>query len=423
MIDLLGASPLYRKIMLSVTLASVFFLSLLTLIVVFSNEKLEEDLLAKQSDFELDYVRKLLAADPQARLPGSASLSTFLESRRAQQPIPKHLDGLADGLYHDIRMGGKSYHILVAPYHDDRIYIQHDVTDIEKSEDLLTLILLVAWVVLIVIIFFIAMILSKELSRPIRQLSDELTRLNPDERGVRLSQRFAEDEVGRIARAFDDYSQKIDGYVEKQIAFAAMASHELRSPLTIVQTSVDLIRRHHDESVIAPYLEKINRATGGMSNLIHALLAVTRDKPTLNPTVNVSLRPLVGEIIDAVATEAIAKQIWIDNELEYEDCVAADPTLLAVVLSNLIRNSVKHGERSSIVIAMQATQLRISDSGVGIDLDEVQHIFDFGYRSQQSQGYGVGLYISKLVCDHQGWGLSLEHNAEGGTTAKVDFTT
>ena len=420
--SLLGGSPLFRKIMLSILLASMFFLSLLTIVVYYSNEILEDELLAKQTDFELKNIQNLLNQDPDTSLPSSASLSIYLASRQDSRPIPEHLLDLADGVHHDIKVADKAYHIMVAPSAADRIYIQYDVTEIERSEELLSNILLVAWIVLIVVMFFIARILSKKLSRPIAQLSQDLSRINPDERGIRLSDRFEDDEVGRIAQAFDSYTSKMDNYVEKQIGFAAMASHELRSPLTIVQTSADLIAYRDNDPEIKPYLEKIQRASANMANIIHALLAVTRDQPTRNADQNLQLQPLVDEILDAMKNEIRAKQIEIVNNLAPEIRIKADKTLLTVVLTNLIKNGVKHGQDSSIRIEMEGRVLSITDSGIGIDSDELQHIFDFGYRGQNSQGYGVGLYISKLICDYQGWSLDLVPNPQGGIIARVGFT-
>ena len=99
----------------------------------------------------------------------------------------------------------------------------------------------------------------------------------------------------------------------------------------------------------------------------------------------------------------------------------ADKTLITVVLINLVRNAVKHSENSSILIEMEASTLSITDQGLGISSEDLQHIFDFGYRSQNSQGYGVGLYISKLICDYLGWSLRLEPNPQGGIIARVGF--
>ncbi len=419
--SLLGDSPLFRKIMLSILLASVFFLSLLNIVVYYSNEILEDALLAKQTDFELKNIRDLLANDPDAALPSSASLSIYLASRQAAQPIPEHLATLTDGTHHDIKIADKAFHIMVARHGDDRIYLQFDVTEIERTEELLSVILLVAWIVLIVVMYFIARILSKKLSGPIAQLSQDLSRINPDERGIRLSDRFEDDEVGRIAQAFDSYTEKMDSYVEKQIGFAAMASHELRSPLTIVQTSADLIAYRVDDPEIKPYLERIQRASANMTNIIHALLAVTRDQPTGDADQSIALQPLVDEILQSIKTEICAKQIEIENNLATDIHVDADKTLITVVLTNLIKNGIKHGKNSSIKIDMKGQVLSISDSGIGIDDDELQHIFDFGYRGQSSQGYGVGLYIAKLVCDYQGWSLALVSNPQGGIIARVSF--
>ena len=417
----LGGSPLFRKIMASILLASVLFLSLLSIVVYYSNEILEDALLAKQTDFELQNIKSLLADNPDTRLPRSASLSIFLASRVVTQPIPQYLQSLSEGVHHDIKIGDKAYHVLVAPIADDRIYIVNDITEIERSEGLLSNILLTAWIVLIVMLFFIAGLLSKKLSGPIAQLSDKLSSINPDQRGIRLSDQFADDEVGRIAQAVEAYTEKMDGYVEKQMAFAAMASHELRSPLTIIRTSADLIASRHDDPAINAHLEKIQRASANMANMIHALLAVTRDQPMERAQEAIELRPLVDEIIDNIKPEISAKRVTVENHLHEAVRVRADKTLITVVLINLVRNAVKHSENSLIGIEMDDSHLSITDQGLGISSEDLQHIFDFGYRGQNSQGYGVGLYISKLVCEYLGWSLRLEENPQGGIIARVGF--
>ncbi len=421
MTPLLDGSPLSRKIMISILLAAILFLSLLSIVVYYSNEILEDQLLDKQTDFELQNTMALLASNSDAVLPRSASLSIYLASRSATRPIPQYLLDLPDGAHHDIEIDDKAYHVLVASFDGDRVYIQNDITEIERSENLLSAILLVAWILLIVALFFIARILSKKLSGPIAQLSDELSRINPDQRGISLSGQFEDDEVGRIAQAFDSYTEKMDSYVEKQMAFAAMASHELRSPLTIIRTSADLIASRHDDPAIHAHLEKIQRASANMANMIHALLAVTRDKPIDDRHEPIALRPLVNEIIESLQPEVDAKHIEIENRLEESASISGDQTLITVVLLNLIRNSIKHSEKNSIRIEMQDLQLSISDSGIGIDSEDLEHIFNFAYRGENSQGYGVGLYISRLVCDYLGWSLELDANAGGGIIATIRF--
>ena len=105
---LFGGSPLFRKITISILLASVFFMSLLNLVVYYSNEILEDALLAKQTEFELQYTRKLLAENPDALLPRTASLSIYLASRQAEQSIPAYLVELGDGVHHDLKIDAVS---------------------------------------------------------------------------------------------------------------------------------------------------------------------------------------------------------------------------------------------------------------------------------------------------------------------------
>ena len=169
-------------------------------------------------------------------------------------------------------------------------------------------------------------------------------------------------------------------------------------------------------------LISLARAAANMANIIRALLAVTRDQPTYNANQSIALQPLFDEILESMQPEICAKQIDIENNLAPDIHVDADKTLITVVLTNLIKNAVKHGQNSSIRIDMEAPVLSITDNGIGIDTEALQHIFDFGFRGQNSQGYGVGLYISKLICDYQGWLLDLEQGPQGGIIAKVNFT-
>ena len=256
-------SALFKNILLSISLASIGFMTLLSLVVYYANEKLEYDLLEKQVGFELDNIQQKLRNDPAAKLPQTASLSAYLKSRQQQEDYPDYLDSLGPGVHHDIIIDDKSFHILVTPWAGDVLYILYDITQIEESEQLLRLILLAAWVLLLLLVLILANLLSRKLARPIARLSQEVSQLNPDQRGVQLSRHYQHDEVGRIAEAFDLYLQRMDSYVEKQTAFAAMASHELRSPLTIVQTSADLIDSRHDDPLIRQQVEKIQRAAKG----------------------------------------------------------------------------------------------------------------------------------------------------------------
>jgi signal transduction histidine kinase len=93
-----------------------------------------------------------------------------------------------------------------------------------------------------------------------------------------------------------------------------------------------------------------------------------------------------------------------------------------VVCTNLVKNAIKHGSEHDIRIEWAEPALTIINDGLDIDASELEHLFDFAHRGQRSQGYGIGLYVSKLICDHQSWKLELSPNPGGGIRASVFFT-
>jgi signal transduction histidine kinase len=415
-------SALFRKLLLSISLASIGFLTMLTVVIHYTNEQLEYDLLDKQISTEISNVRQRLELDPDSPLPRTANLSVYLQSRAARAFFPEYLRDYAPGSHHDIEFNERAYHIRVERFDSDLIYLQYDITDIEQSEERLQLIMLSAWLLMMLLIVLLAYALSRYLARPIARLSEEVSQLVPDLRGVQLGQNYADDEVGKIARAFDLYLSRMDDYVEKQSTFAAMASHELRSPMTIIQTSADLVDLTHHDDLTRQQIDKIQRATRHMRDLVEALLQVTRDERSHATEKVINMKQLIDEILASLNADYSMKNIAIHNRLGEETQINADPVLANVVCTNLIKNAIKHGGDSDIAIEMENNELAIIDSGFGIDTRDLEHIFDFAYRGQASQGYGIGLYISKLICDHQRWSLGLCPAENGGTRASVDFS-
>lgn len=417
-----GESSLFKKLLLSISLASISLLTLLTLVVHYSNKQLEYDLLEKQIDNEIVNIRSILKINPQAELPRTASMNMYLKSRAAITPIPDIFNEYSAGVYHDIKLDSGAFHIEIHPLDDDIIYIKYDITQLEESEALLNSILSIAWIALIFMVLILSHILSRKLADPITRLSHEVSQLVPDQRGVQLGRHYANDEVGKIAQAFDLYLKRMDEYVEKQIAFAAMASHELRSPMTIIQTSTELIDCQHDDMATRIQVDKIQRASRGMIEMIDALLQVTRDQKPDQENKPLKLSFVIDDILNMLQSDIQSKKIDIKNTLLETHIVKADKTLASVVCTNLIKNALKHGSDNGIRIEMEDKKLSIIDSGSGIPQQELEHIFDFTYRGHSSQGYGIGLYVSKLICDHQGWTLSLSQTSDGGTCASVNFT-
>jgi signal transduction histidine kinase len=99
--------------------------------------------------------------------------------------------------------------------------------------------------------------------------------------------------------------------------------------------------------------------------------------------------------------------------------LAAPPALPAIVISNLLRNAVEHTNAGEIRVALRDGRLTIADTGAGFEPAAQERLFDRDYSTKDSGG--LGLHLSKRICDQFGWQLVLESAPGTGTTASVDF--
>jgi len=412
---------LHKKILFSNLLASFIFLSLLTLVIYYSNEHLESQLLDIQVSTELESIKNKLKHSPDLELPRTAHLSVYLNNRHESDPLPLFIQDLKIGTHHEFENNKHSYQITVEPYGDYKIYILYDITAIEESDNQLCIIIFSSWLLLFTMMVVLSNRLSYSISKPIQKLSEHVSNINPDQRGVEIKGQFKHAEINNIAQAFNLYLDKMDDYVTKQMAFSPMASHELRSPLTVIQTSADLIGSLNSDASTQEHVNKILRSTNNMAQLVHALLMVTRDKHAELERKSLNIKSIVGKLIDSYLLEANNKQCHIVNHVQADANIIGDETLLTVVLSNLIKNAIKFNRQSNIDIKFNDQTLEVIDDGQGIETQNLDQIFNFKFKGNNSQGFGIGLYISKLICDHQNWFLEIVKNKNQGITVRIKF--
>ena len=416
---MLGNKNLSYRIIVAIMLAMSLLVSLLILVLLYSIDRLEHDLLENQNNVELQRLHEEFKHNPDYQLPQTAKLRIYMEG---QNDPPAYISQLPLGYHSEVSVDDATYFVLVDRVNQRKVYLVNDISAFETSETRMGWIIALSWLILMALIFAVSFLLSRQLLKPISDFAEEIDSLRPEQRGLKLSGKYHGLEIAKITRAFDQYLSKLDEYVERQHAFSAMASHELRTPLTVVQTSAELIATETDNPLIQQQCKTIHRSSTRMRDMILALLSITRDRPSNSESHSVELGSLLHEILDNFSNEIKHSRIQIDNRIEQDSCLTADPTLLSVVINNLISNAIKHAPRGVIEIDFKADQLSISDNGSGLDRDDIEQLFKFGVAGKNSGGYGLGLYISRLICDQQGWLLELLP-ANPGTLARVTFST
>ena len=416
---LLSDKNLSYKIILGIMLGMSLLVSVLVVVFAYSFHILEHDLMRERNQAEMARIKEQLQQNPDYPLPQTAKLSIYQASDK--QELPAYLRNLPEGSNSEISHEGGDYYVSVSENLGKVLYIVHDISEFENSENTFTVIIIVSWVILIALIFALSYILSHNLLKPISDFADEIGDLQPEQRGSRFSGNYHGQEVEKIARSIDRYLNKMDEYVERQHSFAAMASHELRTPLTVIQTSSELIPSITDNEHVARQCQKINRSIANMNDMIMALLSITRDQPAdRQEKSRVVLFDVVEEVLNNLRHQVELNRITVENWVRPEVVFECNSAMLAVVIANLLSTAIKHSPQGSIRITYMNHGLSILDDGEGLGTENIDQLFKKGVAGKNSGGFGLGLYITSLICDKQGWTLELQ-NANPGTLAKVTF--
>ncbi len=420
MIKLNTLSARVALAMLTIVAVGVFILGIVFL---FTFDHMEHKLLEMLDSYALQILSE---NEHEGNLPDSSTLingHTFARFTSADN-VPKEFQKLDIGFHHDIKFNERSYHIAVKDSEEGKKYLLFDITEIETQEHILSTIIVIAIASVLIIALWITYWLSRKVIHPVREFAHQVGNLDPNQRNVRLAERYNDVEIGSIARSFDRYMERLDGFVEREQSFTTTASHELRTPLSIISTSVELMENNDRlSSNSKQYLAKIKKSASEMTNLISALLFLAREDVPKNYNLSekTNIAQLACNIIEQYSYIEKDKDIKLSISTGQPFSVDASTSHVQIIISNILNNAIRYTQNGSIQINIDNNTLQVIDSGTGIDDAAIKHAFEFGFRGNTSTGYGFGLYICKRICDRYGWDISITRNPDIGSTATVNF--
>ena len=211
--------------------------------------------------------------------------------------------------------------------------------------------------------------------------------------------------------------------------FFANASHELKSPLTSIIGYQQLIQQGiltTNEEIQDATLRTIKEAQR-MNKLIKEILDLSRLENNVQTLLeNVSINKLIGDCLGELKPLIESKNIEVITNLE-EISIEASQSDLYKLIKNIIDNSVAYNNQNgNLIIELSKNKLTISDTGVGISKEDLEHIFERFYRvdkarSRESSGTGLGLSIVKHICILYGYKINVESQLGKGTTFTIKF--
>lgn len=271
-------------------------------------------------------------------------------------------------------------------------------------------------------------LLARYLTAPLRDLQVALERFGKDDFSAR-TRSTRRDELGRLARTFDQMAEHIQNLVAAERRLLLDISHELRSPLARLGVAIELARSGENRDAA---LDRIQKESDRLNALVGELLQATRAEvdPNALRAQPVRLDDLLAAIVGDCSIEASARGSCLKVEATGPVTVSGDPELLRRAAENVIRNAIRYAPPQtavevSLVRNGAKARIQVRDYGPGVPEEALARIFDPFYRVQGDRnrdtgGAGLGLAIARRAVElHKG--KLLARNAHPGLLVEIDL--
>jgi len=335
------------------------------------------------------------------------------------------------------RVDGDPFRVLVAPIEQEgrvtgALEVGRAADDVSDALRSLLLILGAAYPVTLALASLGGIFLASRALSPIDKLTRLARRISAEDLSQRLNLRLPDDEVGRLARTFDDMIARLDDAFRRQRQFTADASHELRTPLTAVKGEVEVaLTRPREPDAYREVLQRVNEEADRLIRLVGSLLTLARADAGQIPVAleAIDVPDLVSAAVEQVRPAAQQRDIELVLAPGTPVTLRADEDLLLQLLLNLLDNAIKYTPSGGRVTAGWSTdgtrvELWVRDTGAGIAPEHLPHIFDRFYRADKARsraegGVGLGLSICRWIAEAHGGSISAESAPGQGATFTV----
>jgi len=411
---MLPKQPFARRILIAFVLMTAVISGLFSLSIVLVVHSIEERLMSEEMQRTLeavivDYQRDLpFHLDPQ---------SQFFASNSSDYPIPRKLRKLAPG-FTEIVKDDAAFYAYVLQQDGETFLLLQDQEDFEAHEQALFRVVLIGFVLCLLFALALGLFMARKVMEPLSRLAgqvrhrDQLHPLAPA-----LAADYPDDEVGQLAAAFDSTLGEVRSLLTRERLFTSDVSHELRTPLMVIASSCELLNEAELPTAAREPIARISRASDDMRTLVEIFLHLARGKES---------RDTLDESASLAEVARQQYQLWqplfAEKHLSFELIEKAQdqgrypPTLLATLMSNLLRNALHYSEQGSVRLLLENGGFRVEDEGPGIAREQQEAVFEPFVRgeSARGEGLGLGLSLARRICTRQGWTISLDKQRAKG---------
>ena len=389
--------------------------------------KVEDQLVAASLQGDIDQaVDKTIANQPAQ----SELVEAWFKSDRTLYKMPLPWQNLDTGVHdmYDVDADGHTKHYKLAVRRKDGVigFERYDISREDLGKRQLITALGAAVILFSLLSLAIGLWLSRKVLKPVSELAHRLRDFRKTGRAELLASHFADDEVGELAQALDEYSARLTAMVERDREFNSDVSHELRTPLAVISSTTELLQGSPDlTEKLRERLKRIERASRQATELIEALLLLSRAErrgPTRGETTDVA--KVAADVIESQRPQVRDKPIEIELIKNDSVSVNAPASVLSVALTNLIGNGIKYTLEGCVTVRVEKGRIDVIDTGPGIKAEDAERLFQRGVRGEGAggSGAGLGLAIVRRLCELYGWDVSIRPRTDvNGAIASIVF--
>ena len=328
--------------------------------------------------------------------------------------------------------------IQVPLYQDTKIIgfmiIAISVEDSVMVLNNLFFILIIAYPLILLVLFLIARFIAGRSIKPISSIINTANIITKDNLKSRISLPQNKDELHLLSMTINNLLDRVENAIEREKQFTSDASHELRTPLAVIKGTLEvLIRKPRNQEEYKDKIDFCIKEVNRLNLLVDELLLLARfenQKQSLKME-SISLNALFLDIISRNSSVINEKKINCEVLFSKDFYVQTDVYLFSIVVNNILTNAIKYTKTKGLISFSiseenNKTICTISDNGIGIAPDDLHKIFDQFYRSKSNQhpeikGTGLGLSIVKRLCVLLQIDLDIESKENEGTKVILGF--
>ena len=423
----LSSNTLQRKLV-KVFLIQIALISLVTLAGIYAAKFTLEGILVRAAlQGEAEYFWQMRDADPEFALPNTMNLKSYMMVAADKSSIPEPLKDLSPGM-HRVPMDNLVPIVFVDDHNGQRLFLIFDEVKVSRLALVFGIMPLAAVLVVLYMLAWFAYRQSHKAVSPVVKLARAVSEADfKDGHLPRLElgdiRDITDEEVASLVSALDRFTDRLDSFVERERNFTRDASHELRTPIAVLRSALEVIERKYGDSA-SPQVNRMYRTLYDMEALIETLLILAREQGQSLPQQRVNINDLIASELETLRIIYHDKPITINVEEAGMLSIIAPERVVQILISNLLRNAFNYTPRGSINIRVRSDGFSVADSGVGMNQEQMSQVFKPFYRAEQqrqSNGHGIGMTIVKRLCNRYDWSLRLSSKMGEGTEVSVHF--